>query len=41
VVESEWREVCDLAGLTEVDRKGFWGRQFLNPCAVEGYVPAS
>lgn len=37
VIESEWRDVCDLAGLTEVDRTGFWGRQFLNPYAVEGY----
>ncbi len=41
VIESEWADVCDLAGLTEVDRKRFWGRQFLNPYAVEGYVPAS
>lgn len=37
VIEREWRDVCDLAGLTEVDRRGFWGRQFLNPYAVEGY----
>ncbi len=37
VIESEWREVCELAGLTEVDRNGFWRRQFLNPYATEGY----
>ncbi len=29
--------VCDQAGLAEVDRAGFWQRQFLNPYAVEGY----
>ena len=33
----DWAEVCDLAGLSEVDRAGFWRRQFLNPYATEGY----
>lgn len=37
VIESKWDEVCDLAALTEVDRDGFWRRQFLNPYATEGY----
>ena len=37
VIERDWNEVCDLAALTEVDRAGFWGRQFLNPYATEGY----
>ncbi len=36
-IESDWDEVCDLAALTEVDRKRFWRRQFLNPYATEGY----
>jgi serine/threonine-protein kinase HipA len=36
-IESQWDEVCDLAALTEVDRAGFWRRQFLNPYATEGY----
>lgn len=36
-IETDWAEVCDLAGLSEVDRAGFWGRQFLNPYATEGY----
>jgi serine/threonine-protein kinase HipA len=36
-VESQWDEVCDLAGMTTVDRRGFWSRQFLNPYALEGY----
>ncbi|MGV1048589.1 MAG: type II toxin-antitoxin system HipA family toxin [Solirubrobacterales bacterium] len=37
VIEGDWSEVCDIAGLTEVDRTRFWGRQFLNPYAIEGY----
>ena len=37
VIESKWVDVCDEAGLSEVDRAGFWRRQFLNPYAVEGY----
>jgi serine/threonine-protein kinase HipA len=37
VIETQWDEVCDLAALTEVDRAGFWRRQFLNPYATEGY----
>lgn len=36
-IEGQWDEVCDLAGLTEVERSGFWERQFLNPYALEGY----
>jgi serine/threonine-protein kinase HipA len=40
VVEREWDEVCDLAQMTEVDRSFFWGRQFLNPYAFEGYSAA-
>ncbi|MBF6558318.1 MAG: type II toxin-antitoxin system HipA family toxin [Acidimicrobiales bacterium] len=37
VIESEWADVCEQAALTEVDRAGFWHRQFLNPYAIEGY----
>jgi serine/threonine-protein kinase HipA len=37
VIETEWADVCDQAALTEVDRAGFWRRQFLNPYATEGY----
>jgi serine/threonine-protein kinase HipA len=40
-IEGQWDEVCDLAGLTEVERAGFWGRQFLNPYALEGYTRIS
>jgi serine/threonine-protein kinase HipA len=37
VIESEWNEVCDRARMTEIERKYFWKRQFLNPYAIEGY----
>ena len=40
VIEREWQDVCDLAQMTEVDRSFFWGRQFLNPYALEGYSAA-
>ncbi len=30
-IEKNWDSVCDEAELSEVDRKLFWGRQFLNP----------
>jgi len=36
-IEGHWDEVCDLAGLREVERTGFWRRHFLNPYALEGY----
>lgn len=37
VIGREWADVCDLAALTDVDRRMFWHRQFLNPYATEGY----
>jgi serine/threonine-protein kinase HipA len=37
VIERDWLEVCDQAQLPEVERERFWGRQFLNPFALEGY----
>lgn len=36
-IESNWDDVCELAGLTQIDREYFWRRQFLNPFALEGY----
>jgi len=36
-ISRDWTDVCDLAGLAEVDRTGFWHRQFLNPYALIGY----
>lgn len=34
-IESNWDKVCDEANLSEVDRKLFWKRQFLNAFAFE------
>lgn len=36
VIRSDWAEVCELASISEIDRAYFWGRQFLNPYALEG-----
>lgn len=36
-IESEWDEVCDLAQLSEVDRRRLRGGAFLNPFSIEGY----
>lgn len=36
-IKSDWDEVCERARMTQVERSFFWGRQFLNPYAFEGY----
>jgi serine/threonine-protein kinase HipA len=36
-IRSNWEEVSELARMTVEERKYFWGRQFLNPYALEGY----
>lgn len=38
-IEESWSEVCDQAELPAAERERFWGRQFLNPFALEGYRP--
>lgn len=35
-IRARWGEVCEEAELSEVDRRLFWRRQFLNPYAFEG-----
>lgn len=35
LIAANWDSVCDEAGLSETDRKLFWGRQFLNPYAID------
>ena len=35
-IESVWSVVCELARMTEIDRRFFWRRQFLNPYALQG-----
>ncbi|MBD8892605.1 type II toxin-antitoxin system HipA family toxin [Roseibium litorale] len=34
---THWPEVCGEAGMTDVERRFFEGRQFLNPYAFDGY----
>lgn len=36
-IRTHWDTVCEEAGLSMVDKKLFWGRQFLNPFALERY----
>lgn len=36
-IRTNWNQVCDAAGLNEVDRAFLWGRQFLNPFALQGW----
>lgn len=36
-IRTHWDAVCEEAGLSMVDKKLFWGRQFLNPFALERY----
>ena len=36
-IRSHWSQVSDEAGLTEVDRAFLWGRQFINPFALQGW----
>ena len=40
VIEATWNEVCDMGGLTQVERTVLWGRQFLNDYALYDYVKA-
>ena len=34
-IRSEWPEAADVARLTSVERDRLWGRQILNPYALE------
>ncbi|HEX7246145.1 MAG TPA: HipA domain-containing protein [Solirubrobacterales bacterium] len=36
-IEREWSDVCELARLSEVDRRRLWRHAILNPYATEGY----
>lgn len=37
-VRAQWTEVCDLAQLGQTQRNALWGRQFLNPFALQDYA---
>jgi serine/threonine-protein kinase HipA len=39
VIRNLWKQVCDEAALSTIDRRLFWRRQFLNPFAFEGAPP--
>lgn len=39
-IKAEWAQTCDAADLSPTDRALFWGRQFLNPYALEGLPEA-
>lgn len=36
IIQTNWRDVCELAELTQTESNFFWQRQFLNPFAFEG-----
>lgn len=38
-IRDHWDEACDLASASRADRDHLWGRQFLNPYALEGHIP--
>lgn len=35
-IKAEWGEACEAAGMSNVESRQAWGRQFLNPYALEG-----
>lgn len=37
IIESNWHSICDEAELSEIDRRLFWQRQFLNPFSLQGF----
>jgi serine/threonine-protein kinase HipA len=39
-VRAKWAEVCDSAQLGQTERNALWGRQFLNPFALQDYAEA-
>ena len=36
-IHDHWNNLCERARLTKPQREWLWGRQFLNPFALEGY----
>jgi len=39
VICRDWMDVCEKAGLSEIERRAFAGRQFFNSYAFEGFGP--
>ena len=40
-ISDHWDDVCELAGMPPAERERLWGRQFLNPYALDGYEGSS
>ena len=36
-IHTHWDEVCDIAATSHADKERLWGRQFLNPYALQGH----
>ena len=34
-IRSQWADAADAARLTAAERRQLWGRQILNPCALQ------
>jgi serine/threonine-protein kinase HipA len=39
-IRAEFGRICDEAGFSETDRAFLWGRQFLNPFALDSWIEA-
>jgi serine/threonine-protein kinase HipA len=39
VISTQWTDAADATQLTAAERDGLWGRQILNPYALDGYRP--
>ena len=39
VICRDWTDICEKAGLSEIERRAFAGRQFFNSYAFEGFGP--
>ncbi len=34
IIQDNWKNICEEAELSEIDKKLFWHRQFLNPLSI-------
>ncbi|SLK11250.1 type II toxin-antitoxin system HipA family toxin [Novosphingobium mathurense] len=40
-IRAKWMDICNEAALPQVDQEFLWGRQFLNPFALQGFEEES
>ena len=38
VINTQWDDVCEIAGLTQTEKEYFWGRQYLNPFSIQDHL---